>query len=41
MTSGNEGGAAGEDGKMDPDVPPDGIDKMLYAKGCEKILQVL
>ena len=41
MTSGNDGGAAGEDGKMDPDVPIDGSDKMLNAKGGEKILQIL
>lgn len=41
MTSGNDGGAAGEDGKVDPDVPIDGSDKMLNAKGGEKISQIL
>lgn len=37
MTSETDGGAAGEDGKMDPDVPPNGIVKKLNNdKGGEK-----
>lgn len=37
MTSGTDGGAAGEDGKMDPDAPPNGIVKQPNDdKGGEK-----
>ena len=40
MTSGTDGGAAGEDGKMDPDVPLNGIVKRPSDKGGEKTSSV-
>ena len=40
MTSETDGGAAGEYGKMDPDVPLNGIVKRLSDKGGEKTSSV-